>query len=75
VARFGREETPCVASAKNSSLNPHRDSKLPRRVTGTQKPFVKHMFKKRTWDSVQKRMMRGGAPADVILHRQNFLNL
>src|ERR1039458_2576879 len=50
----------CVTSAKNSSLNPHRDSKLPRHVTGTKKPFMKHMFKKRTLDSVQKRRMRGG---------------
>jgi hypothetical protein len=46
VARFGREEIPCVTLVKNSSLNPHRNSKLPRHVTETKKPFMKHMFKK-----------------------------
>ena len=46
MARFGREETPCVTLVKNSSLNPHRDSKLPRHVTETKKPFVEHLFKK-----------------------------
>ena len=75
MTRFGREEIPCITLAKNSSLNPHRDSQLPRHVTETKKPFMKHMFKKRTLDSVQKRRMRGGAPADVILKRQIFLNL
>lgn len=46
MARFGREETPCVKLVGISSLNPHRDSKLLRHVPGTKKPFEKHMFKK-----------------------------